>query len=155
MLLCRAFFRPVSSGQAWLTLCLLHPPVYVVQDMDWWVKWNHCSPRLSTLIESLSHICACLQEEWSSWKNSYTCRIPSRRASRARWVQGSVAVFTTESWTEVITAATVRSVTAPQLHPGMCNCARRSRRVIINVKFGAENYCASVCMETRYRSMHS
>ena len=92
-----------------------------MQDMDWRVKWNHCSPRLSTANESLSHIYACVQEEWNSWRSSYTCRIPSRRASRARWGQGSVAVFTTESWSEVITAATAPSVTVPQLHPGMCN----------------------------------
>ena len=130
MLWCRTSFRPVSSGQEWLTLCPLHPPVYIVQDMDWRVKCHHCLPRPSTANESLKHIYACLQEEWNSWRSNYTCRIPSRRASRARWGQGSVAVFTIESWTEVITAATARSVTAPQLHPGMCNCARHSRRMI-------------------------
>jgi hypothetical protein len=93
----RISFDPVSFGQAWLTLCPLHPPVYIVQDMDWRVKWYHCSPRPPTAIESLSHTYACLQEEWNSWRSSCTCRIPSRRARRARWGQGSVAVFTTES----------------------------------------------------------
>ena len=127
---CRAFALPVSSGQAWLTLCPLHPSVYIVTGGWSGITARHARPQLR-------HIYACVQEELNSWRSSYTCRIRSRRASRARWGQGSVAVFTTESWTEVITAATALSVTAPPPHPGMCNCARRSRRTIINIKFEA------------------
>ena len=144
----------MSSGQAWLTLCPLHPPVYIVHDMDWRLKWNYCSPRPSTANESLSHFYAFIQEVWNSWRSSYTYRIRSRTTSLLRWGQGSVAVFTIESWAGIITAVTARSVAAPQLHPGMCNCLRHSRRITIKINFEAENYYASLFMKTRYKSSH-